>query len=526
MAQDDLDDAGCLTAQGVRILRACRNDSDREAADDRVDLVRQADDGSRQGSRSQVAGEAGLVMLIDSPGHFFALAGFAGIVFAHDALQLGELVHHLSHEVEFADFSRADGIASGLRIRLQSFCDASGQLDDPADLVRYRAELFVIDDIFQLAESFGDRQLLVFVIEELRVGQAGSEHLLVAFGDVHERDGIPVAHRHEVGQQLAAAVQHREVALMLPHRGDQHLLRNFQEGGVERPEQHGRRFDEEQHFLQQIVLDGDRPAFFCSKRFDLFHDQLLALRDIGDDMLGAESFDITGGLFHCRLASKEAMSARHVAAADAGNFQRNDFASQQRNQPLDRTNEFEIVAAPAHVFGEGHRGQNAGEAFRQHRCRVGADAAFAGIDVFHSRKLLEEQSLGLHALAAGEADRRLAPVPLGILGDFTGWPFHVLMHVGLLFLHAFHKHGETPRSRVSVDVSMADSGIVQPFGRPVLQLVHGCAHEAGRHFLKTDLEQQILSHSAQLLSSAKGSRGVPAPPGKWPRRCGRGCGHA
>ena len=46
------------------------------------------------------------------------------------------------------------------------------------------------------------------------------------------------------------------------------------------------------------------------------------------------------------------MTARNSAALNAGDFERNNFFAEERDKPPQRTNEFEIQIAPAHVVRE------------------------------------------------------------------------------------------------------------------------------------------------------------------------------
>ena len=51
------------------------------------------------GARQLVAGEARLVVVFDGEGDVVGQAIVARVVATHDALQLGELAHHVGHEV-------------------------------------------------------------------------------------------------------------------------------------------------------------------------------------------------------------------------------------------------------------------------------------------------------------------------------------------------------------------------------------------------------------------------------------------
>src|SRR5690606_13458018 len=90
------------------------------------------------------------------------------------------------------------------------------------------------------------------------------------------RMSISIPYGNEVRQQLALLIKHREVALMLAHRCNKHLLRNIQERCVKGASQRTWKFDEKKYFLQKILFDGNDPIMILHQLFDLLHDQLLA----------------------------------------------------------------------------------------------------------------------------------------------------------------------------------------------------------------------------------------------------------
>ena len=49
--------------------------------------------------------------------HRFSLACLAGVVFAHNTLQLGKFIDHLSDEVKLANFGRSVDIAANLLVQ-------------------------------------------------------------------------------------------------------------------------------------------------------------------------------------------------------------------------------------------------------------------------------------------------------------------------------------------------------------------------------------------------------------------------
>ncbi|MNC21873.1 hypothetical protein D3C75_698590 [compost metagenome] len=108
---------------------------------------------------------------------------------------------------------------------------------------------------------------------------------------------------------------------MLTHRGNQHLLRNVQEGRIECTEQYSRSFHQEQHLFQQIFLNCDGPAFVCCQLIDLVQNQRFPLLHINQHMLRPHGFNISCRFCNDRLCTEKTVAAAHVACFYTGNLQ-------------------------------------------------------------------------------------------------------------------------------------------------------------------------------------------------------------
>ncbi len=84
-------------AQRERVLVA--GDADAEEADQGVELVGQRHRGGNVARGQRVAGKARLVVGLDGVSHHLPFTVGKRVVAAHDALQLGELAHHVGDEV-------------------------------------------------------------------------------------------------------------------------------------------------------------------------------------------------------------------------------------------------------------------------------------------------------------------------------------------------------------------------------------------------------------------------------------------
>ena len=91
----DRHDAERRAPQTLRISAAFRDQSDAEAARQRVDALGERERRALGRARQHVAGEAGEVVLFDGERDAFVFTCVQRVEAAHVALQLGELADHL-----------------------------------------------------------------------------------------------------------------------------------------------------------------------------------------------------------------------------------------------------------------------------------------------------------------------------------------------------------------------------------------------------------------------------------------------
>ena len=97
-----MNDADALTPEGIWIGGASGDQADAEAATDRVNLVGDAQYGTRNGLRQRSSGIRGPIMLFDSCRHGGELAANLSIDSAHDALKFRKFSNDLADKVRFA----------------------------------------------------------------------------------------------------------------------------------------------------------------------------------------------------------------------------------------------------------------------------------------------------------------------------------------------------------------------------------------------------------------------------------------
>ena len=336
-----------MAAQSERILVAGRHQADAVDADQGIQLVGQRRRRADVVLRQRIAGEARPVMLLDGARHFLALAVMQGIVLAHDALQLGELAHHVGEQVGLGQMRGALGqLGAGVEVA----GDLAGQLGDALSPFELGAELVVVDHAAQFFHARSQGLLAVLVEEELGVRQARAHHPLVA-ADHRARVGrADVGHDQELVGQLAGLIQQREIFLVRLHGQDQAFLRHAEKLLAETADQHVGALHQAGDLVQQgIVLHRLHPAA------DFRRCGMELARDVGAARL--EAGDHRALAFHlCRIAvgileadradgGFETVALGGTAGGQAEHAHRHHLGAMQRDQAMHRAHE--VDGAPA-----------------------------------------------------------------------------------------------------------------------------------------------------------------------------------
>ena len=325
--------------QRKRVARAGGDHAHSEAAAQGVELVGQRDDLAGAMARDAIFHALGLVLVVDRLPHGLGFALHAGVQAAHHALQFGEFLHQFSGEVAFGKLGRADGVivaAQFLHQRLHAL-----------GLFEIRAQLGLEGDVGEVRDAARERLFLIGLPEEAGVVEAGAQYAFVAAP--HEAFGVggDIHHRHEARRQLAVAVFHREVFLVVAHHRDQHFFRQRQELRVEAAGDGGGIFgDVDQRFEQRCVgLHRDAGQFAADFFAPLFGRK--------DHVMVAQPLLVIGGGNGNLARAQTPVAAGQRAGMDARQFERHDFLAQQRHDPADRPDEARsALDGPVHRLGE------------------------------------------------------------------------------------------------------------------------------------------------------------------------------
>ncbi len=359
-----------MTAQRKRVFVACGHIANAEHAHQSFELVGQRHHQAHLVTGQVVTRKAGLVVVFNGFGHITAQAIVAGIVAAHDALQLGEFADHVGQQIGLGQACGLLGLL-GQQIAAHLLANRLGDGTNARHALALCAQLVVINHFGQAFNARFERFLAVLVEEELGIGQARAHHTLVAAD--HQRSVVrrDVAHHQKTVRQLARCVDQGKVFLVGLHREDQAFLRDVQELGLELASQHVRALDQGGHFVQQRVIL-DRLAttpHLGSRCLQLAHDLGAALGKAGDDRaLVPQGLGVLVGVLqdHGRNLGLKAVALGAVASGQAQRFDGHHGGAMQGDQAVRWAHK--IDAAPAgqlaigfqlvlHDFGNRQLGQ-------------------------------------------------------------------------------------------------------------------------------------------------------------------------
>ncbi len=436
----------------------------------------------------------------------FVLVLRLGVVFAHQALQLGEFADDFGQQIRLAQLCRALGFR---HIGVNERRKLAGERDDARDALFLRAQFLVKHDLRKLRQPVFQPRLQIGVVEELGVRQACADDALVAGDDRGAVVGrLDVRHQDELVDQLGGLrIAQHEALLVGADGGADHFARDRQEGFVERAHQRHRPFHQPRHFRQQaFVLD-----------------QLIALRKglgfgVGADDVGAacrvqhhlgvmQLRDVVVEALHLdRTGRHETVAARRVAGLNAVNREAHHvrflgFRPEGRDDRMQRPHPGEPAVAPAHRLRPRERAHHLGHDLGNH---VDGGAALLLGDGDVEVALL----VGLHL---GLSDRgqacRAQEAGDGLLRRPHFRTFTLFLQVRLLHRHAVHGQRQPARRRKGLGALVDEPGRHQPVGDHLAQVVGGARLHARGDFFGKQFEQEI-GHCVSLTLPWRGRVGA------------------
>ncbi len=412
------------------------------------------------------------------------------VVTAHHALQLGKLADHAREQIALGQARRA---------RRQAGIDTDAIGDDTRDfrhahaLVPQAAEGLLVGDVFQRVLIALERRLQIFIPEKLRVGEARTDHALIAFADFLRLLAVEVGDADEVLGELAVRIEHRHEFLVGLHGRDQRFRRYAEEVAIERAGDGDRPLGEVGDLVEQTIIEPRRAAGFLRHARHFVANALAALHRVGQYLGHAHGIGVAVriGQMH-RLRMQETMAARLASAAQAQDLAFNDDRAMQHHQPVRRPHEAVVVIGPAHGLGNRQALERFLDDVRQQRrdrlarfhAAVDEPGALVGFQLF--------QLLHADAARLRETDQRLARLALRIQCGVHGRAAALDRLLRLRRSHLGNMDGQTPRCHVQARLVQRgrNAALAEPFADAVQERGTQFVQRFRRQFFGAQLNQQ------------------------------------
>ena len=301
-----------------------------------------------------IVGALGRVMVADGVRHGGGLGLGAGVMAAHDALQLGKLAHHPGHEVGLGQQRRALGQrpVGPRHMRHQR----TGQCHQPfhplsrASPARHGRPSCPAPAGGSPATPCGPGPRRTW---RPTAAPAAPARCRRRWRPRHRWPTL-LATMTKRGASCAVPGAQRQVFLVRPHRADEDLGRQRHERGVDRAQQRYRPFDQPLDLVQQRRVVGRHVPCAGGQLVDRPGDDLSALGTV-QDHLGVPEPDHIVGEIHDRerLGRHEPVAARRGTSWHPAQLERHHAAVEQAQDRLQRPDPTEVTVAPAHRFRPG-----------------------------------------------------------------------------------------------------------------------------------------------------------------------------
>ena len=273
-------------------------------------------------------------MQLDGAGDVGLGAGLFRVIAAHQALQFGEFADHAGDEVGLGQFGRTAGV---LRVGVDCSRDLERQFLDAFHPILLGAEFFVKRDAGQFIGHFVEGLLEILLPEELGIRQSRANDLFVAGDDRGAAvGGRQVGNEQEpVGEFLRLGIAQGEALLVLLHGGCQNLAGNLQEFRVEGSHENHGPLGKAGVFRHEGVVFDEMQLGRFRRGMGRFSDRRHARGGIEHHLVGRQLGDVVVEGFHLEWGiAVEAVTARGIAAGDAGDFEWHDLAVEQADDGM------------------------------------------------------------------------------------------------------------------------------------------------------------------------------------------------
>ena len=513
-----------MAAQCERVLVAGGQVADAEHADQRFELVCQRHNHASGIARQFVPRETRLVVVFNRPRDRVTESVMAGIVAAHDSLQLRELPHHIGQKIGLGQSRRSVRRKREL-LSPQLLPDHPCNRAHALRAFTLGAQFVVVDHLVERRRARFERLASILVEKELRVGQPRTHHSFISIDDGAGVGRADVADYQEPVGQLAAGVEQREIFLVGLHRQDQAFLRDFEVLLFEGAREHIRPLDQRRDFVQQrrIGLHPHRAAEANTCQIELADDFCTAFAEARNDGAVARQH---GGIaigvreYHRRRARLEAMPQCAPAGLQAQRMHGHHLGAVERHQAMGRTHK--TNAAPARKRTSGLQLVSHDLRNRQLGDRVGQGALQAFGERCTFGHAVQEQGfdLAVHGPAQARQHRRVGTNgqqlllqggrggPRGVETDAHGHQFLRLRLVCGTGRDIAHMYRQAPRRSKGGMAGLAgDEAVFQQAPRQcAAERVAQGFERFGRQFLDQQFHQQVVGcHCCSVSAAHRGT---------------------
>jgi hypothetical protein len=185
----------------------------------------------------------------------------------------------------------------------------------------------------------------------------------------------------EAGGEVAVGVEEREVALVGPHGGGEHLGREAHRVLVDRAHERDGPLDEAFQLVEQALVGLHGQALALGEAGGALRDQAAAVGAVEEDLRGLQLRLVVGEVADADRAGRhEAVAEGDVAALDRAEAERDDGAVEQADDRVEGADPAGVARAPAHRLGPGKAGEHVRQDGGQHLGRGAAALLDKGVE--------------------------------------------------------------------------------------------------------------------------------------------------
>ena len=198
--------------------------------------------------RQGITSKARLILLVQRHRDIFRFTIMTRVVHTHNALGVGELKDHVSHQVTLGQQPRTSCVVN---VSANLFSDPASQSLNAVSFIAQCPQLLLEQYGLQARQVIFQTFFTVGVEEELGIRQTRTNDFLVTGNDLLRIFRLNVGNEDKVRQQFAVIRIHREVFLVTFHGINQCFRRYSEEFFFEFRGQNNRPFNQRSHFFQQ-----------------------------------------------------------------------------------------------------------------------------------------------------------------------------------------------------------------------------------------------------------------------------------